>query len=400
MKQYYVASVLLFVWIPVIMGLNNGLARTPQMGWNSWYKWLCNVNETVVRDAADQLVNSGLASLGYVYVNVDDCWAWKRDSNGVVIADPESFPSGMQALADYVHSKGLLFGLYSDAGHHTCAGRPGSLGYEAIDAKTYASWGVDYLKYDNCNASLTDSPQDRYFTMKEALNATGTPILFSMCEWGVASPWTWAQDIGNSWRTDSDIGYGFDSTIRALDNQIGLSPYAGPGGWNDPDMLQVGLTYAEQRSQFALWCLLKAPLLISEIPPESLPILSSKELIAVSQDTLGVQGDLIYQLGPVQIWSGPLSDGSRVVVMFNRHTDYSDYNETITVDFSALGYPDGTTAVVRDLFASYDVGTFNGNFSASVPPHDVFAGKITPTQMKPSYVNWRPVPKKVYRVDM
>eukprot|EP01114_Cavostelium_apophysatum_P003218 TRINITY_DN129_c0_g2_i1.p1 TRINITY_DN129_c0_g2~~TRINITY_DN129_c0_g2_i1.p1 ORF type:complete len:411 (+),score=76.18 TRINITY_DN129_c0_g2_i1:2-1234(+) len=409
MKLALISTIGIICLCQTILALNNGLALKPQMGWNSWNHFACNVNETVVRAAADQLIETGLADLGFRYVNVDDCWAWKRDPDNdyMIIADPTSFPSGMKALAAYVHSKGLLFGVYSDAGPHTCGGRPGSLGFETIDAKAYASWGVDYLKYDNCNVTLAQKPEERYPVMRDALNATGRPILFSMCEWGVDAPWDWAPKVGNSWRTDNDIGDSWDSLIRVLDNQIGLSPFAGPGGWNDPDMLEVGnggLTYQEERSHFALWCLLKSPLLLgndlTQMSDNTKAVLGAKEVLAVSQDDLGVQGDLIWQQGPLQVWAGPLADGSRAIVMFNRHTPYNDYNATITVSFKMLGFDDSTNAVVRDLYARTDIGTFNGTFSFSVAPHDCFAGKITPTKMKPSYVNWRPISGVTYRADI
>jgi len=366
------------------------------MGWNSWEYYECNVNETVIMAAADTLVESGLADLGYIYVNVDDCWAGWRNGEGVIQADNATFPSGMQALAAYVHSKGLKFGLYSDAGTETCAGRPGSLGYEEIDANTYASWKVDYLKYDNCNAPEDMPPQERYPIMRDALNATGSEILFSMCEWGVNQPWFWASQVGNSWRTDMDIDDNWESFIRVLDDNIGLSIFSGPGGWNDPDMLEAGnsgMLFVEQRSQFALWCLLKAPLLISTNPQmseQTLSIVGSKELIAVNQDPLGAQGDVIWQVGYVQIWAGPLADGSRVFILFNRGTLHH-YNTTITIEFADLGFPLGTTGVIRNLYAQQDAGTFTDNFSISVQPHDVFAGRFIPDRAtRKSYADWRP----------
>jgi len=388
-----------------VNGLDNGLALTPPMGWNSWNFFECGVNESVVRTAAEQLVSTGLAKLGYVHVNVDDCWAYNRSENGTIIADPVSFPHGMQALADYVHSLGLKFGLYSDAGTHTCAARPGSLGYEEIDAQTYADWGVDYLKYDNCYATMSEYPQKRYPVMRDALNKTGRPIVFSMCEWGIESPWEWAQDVGNSWRTDIDISDEFESMVRVLDNQIGLSPTAQPGAWNDADMLEVGnggMSFVDYRSHFALWCLIKSPLLIGcdlgnmDVP--TLSILSASEVIAVSQDSLGVQGDRIYQVGPIQVWATILSDGSRAVVLYNRHTWADFYNTSITLFFEELGLPKGTKAIVRDLYAQKDVGTFTDTFIASMASHDCFAGRVIPVDMKPEFLNWRPWHKSHRRI--
>jgi len=380
-----------------VASLDNGLAITPQMGWNSWNHFACNVNETVVRATADLLISTGLAKLGYVYVNVDDCWAYNRNADMQITADPKSFPSGMKALADYVHSKGLKFGLYSDSGTLTCAGRPGSLNYEKIDAKTYASWDVDYLKYDNCYTPNDALPILRYGAMRDALNATGRPILFSMCEWGVDAPWDWANDVGNSWRTTNDIGDNWESFLRVLDNNIGLSYAAGPGGWNDPDMLEVGnggMTFGEYKSHFALWALLKSPLLIgcdiSQMSSETKFILGAKEVIAINQDPLGVQGDLVYQRGPVQIWAGPLADGSRAVVVFNRHTPYDNYNATITVNFNTIGFSLFTNAIVRDLYAQKDLGLFQGSIVVSLPTHSCVVYKITPTNKRDSDIMWRP----------
>jgi len=285
----------------------------------------------------------------------------------------------------------------------TCAGRPGSLGYEMEDANSYAEWGVDYLKFDNCNAPAKQTPKERYPVMTAALNATGRKILFSMCDWGVQDPWLWAQDVGNSWRTDNDISDDWDSFIRVLDDNIALSPYAGPGGWNDPDMLEVGnggMAFHEYRSHFAIWCLLKAPLLVgcdmSNMSKETMSIFGATELIAVNQDPLGVQGDLIWQLGPQQLWAGPLSDGSRVFILFNRHTWYTTFNTTMTVNFEDLGFPNGTIGIVRDLYEKQDIGKFQDTFSWSIMTHDVFAGKFTPLNLDYVDTKWRPKLKSFY----
>jgi len=271
------------------------------------------------------------------------------------------------------------------------------LGYEVIDAKTYAEWGVDYLKYDNCYAPTNLLPQVRFATMRDALNATGRPILYSMCEWGVQSPWEWANKVGNSWRTTNDIADNWDSFIRVLDGNIGLSPYAGPGGWNDPDMLEVGnggMKDSEDRAHFFLWSLLKSPLLIgcdlTKMSSASKATLAAPEVIAVNQDSLGVQGDLVYQLGPMQIWAGPLADGSRVVVVFNRHTPADVYNSTITVYFNTIGFLPTTTAVVRDLFSRSDIGTYQGSISVTLPTHSAVIYKVTPKKMMNEFLNWRP----------
>ena len=247
-------SLILFLLISTSLCLENGLGRTPQMGWNSWNKFGCNINEKLIRDTIDALVNTGLADAGYKYVNLDDCWQVSRDGNGRIVVDQNAFPSGMKALADYAHSKGLLFGVYSDAGYKTCAGRPGSLGYEEIDAQTYAEWGVDYLKYDNC---FTDgsAPEVRYPVMRDALLKQNRPIFYSMCEWGVNDPAKWAAPVGNSWRTTGDIFNSWNSMINIIDLNDRWYEYAGPGGWNDPDMLEVGhggMNVEEEKTHFGL----------------------------------------------------------------------------------------------------------------------------------------------------
>ena len=287
------------------LSLDNGLGKTPQMGWNSWNKFGCNINEKLIIDTIDALVNSGLESAGYKYINIDDCWQISRDSDGKIIVDQNNFPNGIKYLADYAHKKGLLFGIYSDAGYQTCAGRPGSLGYEEIDAKTYAEWGVDYLKYDNC---FTDGspPEIRFPIMRDALLKQNRPIFYSICEWGINNPATWAPKVGNSWRTTIDIYNSWDSMIYIIDTNNQWHKYAGPGGWNDPDMLEVGnkgMTFEEEKIHFGLWCLSKAPLLIGtdiiNISKETLEILTNPEVIEINQDSLGIQGKKIDTIQPI-----------------------------------------------------------------------------------------------------
>eukprot|EP01123_Difflugia_compressa_P003769 TRINITY_DN15076_c0_g1_i2.p1 TRINITY_DN15076_c0_g1~~TRINITY_DN15076_c0_g1_i2.p1 ORF type:complete len:529 (-),score=89.40 TRINITY_DN15076_c0_g1_i2:110-1654(-) len=276
--------------------LNNGLGKTPQMGWNSWNHFGCNINEELIKSTISVITTSGLAAAGYKYVNLDDCWAGYRDSEGYIHPDNKSFPNGLTPLADYAHQLGLHFGVYSDAGTNTCAGRPGSLNYEHQDASSYASWGVDYLKYDNCYDTGIP-PQTRYPKMRDALNATGRPIYFSMCEWGVNNPATWAPDVGNSWRTTGDISDSWQSMTSRIDLNDQWWSYAAPGGWNDPDMLEVGnggMTNTEYVSHFSLWAISKAPLLIgcdiTKMTAETLAILTAPEVIAINQDPLGKQG--------------------------------------------------------------------------------------------------------------
>ena len=290
---------LIFVICTVIYCLNNGLGRTPQMGWNSWNKFGCNIDEQLIIDTIDTLNSSGLVEAGYKYINLDDCWQSYRDEQGIIHPDNDTFPNGIKYLADYAHEKGLLFGLYSDAGNGTCQKRPGSLGYEEIDAQTYADWGVDYLKYDNCNNQ--DIPAlIRYPKMSKALNQTGRPIFYSICNWGEEDVATWGKDVGNSWRTTGDISDDWKTMIDIIDMNNELSEYAGPGGWNDPDMLEVGnggMTLTEYKTHFGLWAISKAPLIIgcdvTSMSQEIKDILTNPEVIAVNQDPLGIQGKKI-----------------------------------------------------------------------------------------------------------
>ena len=276
--------------------LDNGLGRTPQMGWSSWNKFGCNINETLIRDTIDALNLSGLIEYGYNYINLDDCWQSSRDSEGKILPDPKTFPNGIKPLADYAHSKGLKFGLYSDAGFYTCEKRVGSLNYEEIDAKTYAQWGVDYLKYDNCFNNGEPSLQ-RYKIMGDALSNSGRNIFFSICNWGLEDVSTWGKKIGNSWRTTEDITDSWKSMIRIIDINNKYYEYASPGGWNDPDMLEVGnggMSNDEYRVHFGLWAISKAPLIIGcdiiNMTKEIKDILTNPEVIAINQDSLGQQG--------------------------------------------------------------------------------------------------------------
>ncbi|UJR16260.1 hypothetical protein I4U23_003168 [Adineta vaga] len=508
--------------------LNNGLGRTPQMGWNSWNHFACNINEKLIQQTADIIVSSGLAAAGYEYVNMDDCWQISRDAQGFIQADPKAFPSGIPALVDYIHSKKLKFGLYSDAGFKTCDGRPGSLGYEKKDATRYAAWNVDYLKYDNCYDDGT-KPEVRYPVMRDALNASERSIFYSMCEWGVDKPALWAADVGNSWRTTGDIQDNWKSMLANIDINNEFADKAGPGGWNDPDMLEVGnggMTDVEYVTHFSLWAISKSPLLIgcdvSRMSAATLSTLTNPEVIAINQDPLGVQGrkvafassklphsvtdiivsncsslaakngvesfewtyirqdgsirsllngkclsiencsttdvanivliecqindpqaqcqgknqqwtvdttqqtitsqmdgkclDVFNFVGPnidaytcnkqdnqawiwnaaddtvrskhngqcltlrpeLEVWAGPLSDGSQAVLLLNRGDVGT---EPITVKWSDIGFPVDHPAIVRDLWARKDIGTFTGNYtSPNIDHHAVMMLKITLTK--------------------
>jgi len=352
------------------------------MGWNSWNHYHCGINETLIRATALAMVKTGLKAAGYNYVNMDDCWAYSRTSQGIIQPDPTAFPSGIKALASYVHSLGLKFGLYSDAGTKTCAGRPGSLGYETNDANTYASWGVDYLKYDNCNNNNIP-PETRYPVMRDALNKTGSPIFYSLCEWGQDDPATWAAEVGNSWRTTGDIGDDWTSMLSNLDANNKVSAFAAPGGWNDPDMLEVGnggMTNTEYISHFSLWALVKAPLIIgcdvTSISAQTLSILTNPEVIAVNQDPLGIQGRRVQKLGDLEVWAGPLSGHSIAVILFNRGSS----TNSITVRWERIGLNMQTLCTIRDLWARNNLpGSYSQSYTSDVPSHGVVFLKITPS---------------------
>ncbi len=308
--------------------LDNGLARTPPMGWNSWNHFHCDVSAQLIKETADAVVASGMRDAGYRYVVIDDCWQVARDRTGRLVADSARFPGGIKPLADYVHAKGLRFGIYTDAGRRTCQGRPGTYGSEEIDARTFAEWGVDYVKEDWCNAEGLDPPT-QYATFRDALAKAGRPIVFSICEWGSNHPWEWGPRTGNLWRTTGDISDRWASMIAILDLSSQYALAARPGAWNDPDMLEVGnggMTDDEYRAHFSLWAVMSAPLMagndVRAMPPATREILGNKDVIAVDQDSLGVQGMLVQEPGiDLQVWSKPLArvaNGDRDVVEGDR----------------------------------------------------------------------------------
>jgi len=361
--------------------LENGLVKTPPMAWNSWNHFRCDISEELIKQTAHALIDSGLAAKGYVYVNLDDCWQMDRDENGKIVVDKDRFPSGMKALADYVHGLGLKIGLYSDAGIMTCERRPGSLGYEEIDAQIYAEWEIDYLKYDNCyNTGVPGL--ERYTKMRNALLNSGRDIVFSMCSWGEEEVWTWGAEVGNAWRTTADIEDKWSSFIDLLDKQVGLEVYSRPGAWNDPDMLEVGnggMTDSEYEAHFALWALLKSPLIIGcdvrNMSESTLRILSDDTWIKVNQDPLGKQGRRVKQLktetGALDTWVGEVVDGT-VVILFNR----SDNKEFMTAAFKQAGY-DLPIAYVQDLTMKKQVGMVENFITTEVEPHSIRAFKIS-----------------------
>ncbi len=370
------------------------LARTPPMGWNSWNKFGCDVSEKLIRETADALVESGMKEAGYQYVVIDDCWHGARDAAGNIHPDAARFPSGMKALADYVHSKGLKFGIYSDAGSKTCGGRPGSRGHEYQDALTYAKWGVDYLKYDWCNTEGLKA-EGAYVTMRDALYKAGRPVVFSICEWGDNKPWEWAKPVGHLWRTTGDIYHCWDceknygnwsswGVLKILDMQKGLRQHAGPGHWNDPDMMEVGngMAPGEDRAHFSMWAMLAAPLIagndLRDMNRETRDTLTNREVIAVDQDALGVQGFRHLSEGALEVWLKPLQGGDWAVCFLNRgeapHRVSFDWKKQggLTDGLSKASFsPDKTVYRIRDLWAGRDAGTTASVFAANVPAHDV-----------------------------
>jgi alpha-galactosidase len=360
------------------------LAATPPMGWNSWNLFASKVTDKDVRAAADAMVSSGMKDAGYIYINIDDTWQGKRDAQGNIQANSK-FPD-MKALAEYVHSKGLKIGIYSSPGPTTCAKYEGSYGHVEQDAETYAAWGIDYLKYDLCgfrkimeqeapndHTKQMQMMKDAYVQMHKALLATGRPILYSLCQYGWDAVWEWGPSVGgNTWRTTGDIDPTWDRMTLIGFSQAGLSKYAGPGHWNDPDMLEVGngkLTHDENILHMTLWAMLASPLLagndLSQMTPEVSAILKNREVIAIDQDRLGKQGDRVSAVGPVEIWAKPLVGGDKAVALFNR----DDTSLPITLKLSEVGFTSGAKA--RDIWAAKDLGRLNGTYTVTVPRHGV-----------------------------
>jgi len=373
-----------------LLAQTSTLAATPPMGWNSWNLFAGRVNDKDVRGAADAMVSSGMKDAGYIYVNIDDTWQGERDAQGVLQANSK-FPD-MKALADYVHSKGLKIGIYSGPGEKTCARYAGSLGHEEQDAKTYAAWGIDYLKYDLCSfrqnmmaeapndpAKQTQMMKDAYEKMHKALLATGRPIVYSFCQYGWDAVWEWGPSLGaNLWRTTGDINPTWDRMTLIGFSQAGLSKYAGPGHWNDPDMLEVGngkLTLDENRLHMSLWAILAAPLLagndLSKMPAETASILTNRDVIAIDQDPLGKQGDRVSEVGPVEIWAKPLQGGAKAVALFNR----DDTALPITLKLSDVGFSGAAKA--HDIWAAKDLGKLQGSYTVTVPRHGVVLLRLT-----------------------
>lgn len=377
-----------------------GLAKTPPMGWNSWNTFETSIDEDLVKQTADIMVSSGLAAAGYNYIVLDDGWmAKERDNNGNLVPDAVKFPSGMKSLIDYVHSKGLKFGLYNCAGTKTCAGYPGTRGYEYQDARFYASLDIDYLKYDWCNTQGITA-KEAYATMSIALKIAGKPIVFSLCEWGDNQPWEWAKPIGNLWRISGDIYPCYDCEFKhdtwsswgffkIAEMRKDIRQFSGPDHWNDFDMMEVGdgMTYVEDKSHFALWCMLASPLIAGndfrKMTKETLGILTNKELIAINQDKLGIQGFKVSDDNELSIWAKPLENGNWALSFFNKSVKTQsvnfDWNKQTLLDkinnldasFNTIEYK------IRDAFNHKDLKTTKSIFKSDLASHDVITLVLT-----------------------
>lgn len=362
------------------------LAATPPMGWNTWNRFACDISESLAIETADVLASSGMRDAGYVYLNLDDCWQVDRDAQGFVVADAERFPSGMQGLADAIHGKGLRFGVYTCAGTLTCQSRPGSHGFETQDATSYAAWGVDYVKEDWCFSDGLVA-HEAFSAMHDAIEAAGRPIVLSVCNWGEQEPWAWGPRVGQLWRSTPDISVTFFSVLANLEGTRHLAAFAGPGHWNDPDMLEIGnggLTPAEERAHMSLWAILAAPLIagndLRDMKPDVRAILMNAEVIAVDQDPLGIAGVRVREQGDGgEVWARPIAlAGGRAVVLFNRGFD----PVRVRVDWKDLGLSDGP-ASVRDLWAGKDLGTIDGGLDVEVASHDAAMFRIVGTEPLP-----------------
>lgn len=372
-----------FIPLPEIKVVpSNGLARTPPMGWNSWNHFGITINDSIIREIADAMVNSGMAEAGYEYIVIDDGWEGGRDKDGNIYPN-SNFPD-MKALADYVHSLGLKLGIYSSPGPKTCGGYVGSYGYELQDSKTFASWGIDYLKYDWCGAMRIfgysrENMQRAYQKMGFALLETGRPIVYSICQYGLENVWEWGADAGgNLWRTTGDIDDSWERISEIGFGQNELAPFAGPGHWNDPDMLEVGngdLTIDENKAHFTLWCMLAAPLMagndLRNMTEETIEILTNPDLIAINQDELGFQGKRIYEKDGVEVWSKPLKDGITAIALFNRNNSIKQLN----IDINDLKLSDIPKSLY-DVWLKEDITIKNEKMSFELPAHGVVLLKV------------------------
>jgi alpha-galactosidase len=389
MKHYAAClTVTALIAVPSVFAQKfDGLAPKPPMGWNSWNTFEVNVDEKLIRETAEALIASGMRDAGYTYIVIDDGWeAKQRDAEGNLVPDALKFPSGMKALGDHLHSKGFNFGIHNCAGRTTCSGYPGGRGHEFQDARAYAYWGVDYLKYDWCDHG-TANAEETFKTMRDALHTAGRPVVFSICEWGNNTPWVWGKAIGHLWRTTGDIVDCYNCQAvysmgwkHILDAQVGLEQYAGPDHWNDPDMLEVGnpgLTLAESRAQFSLWCMLAAPLMagndVRNMSDDIRGILTNKEVIAVDQDPLGKQGYRFMRQPGKEIWVKELSNGDWAVCFHNS----GESSLEIRVNWAHLPFLKGLFKI-RELWKGQDVGKTDAGFTARIASHDVVLLRLSP----------------------
>jgi alpha-galactosidase len=376
------------------------LAQTPPMGFNTWNTFQTNIDEQMLKNMVDTFISSGMKAAGYQYFILDDGWmAMQRDSSGSLVPDPKKFPGGMKKFVDYVHAKGLKFGIYNCAGTLTCGGYPGTRGYEYQDARFYAALGVDYLKYDWCNTEGLNA-KEAYTTMSKAIKVAGRPMVFSLCEWGNHKPWEWATNVGHLWRTTGDIGAGFDgvvdkgtwsamSVMGIADKQAEMRQYSGPGHWNDPDMLEVGngMTYNEDKAHFSLWCMLAAPLMagndLRKMSDQTRSILTDRDAIAVDQDVLGIAGFKYAALDGLEIWIKPLANNELAICFLNRSAKpkavtynwkdhpIKDTLSGINIDFNTSAYK------IYDIWQKKAMGNTNRVLKTDLGVHDVMMIKLS-----------------------
>jgi alpha-galactosidase len=397
----YVSAAVLVFWTTLLQAQKfEGLANTPPMGWNSWNTFKTDINEQLIKDIADAYLIHGLKEAGYQYIVIDDGWmAMERDQNGNLVPNKGKFPNGLKPVIDYVHAKGLKFGIYNCAGAKTCAGYPGSRGHEFQDAQTYAEWGVDYLKYDWCNTEKLNA-EGAYMTMRDALYAAKRPVVFSICEWGDNNPWLWGKPVGHLWRTTGDIANCWDceddhgtwsswGVLRIVNMRKNIRQYSGPGHWNDPDMMEVGngMSVSEDRAHFSLWSMLAAPLMmgndVRNMKKETIEILTNKEVIAIDQDALGIEGFRHTTIDSVEVWVKPLVNEQWAFCFLNLKKSKTSFvfdwtANTITDELTKRVFnPKANAYKIRNLWTKREEGTTKQHLAVTIPSHDVVMLRLT-----------------------
>jgi alpha-galactosidase len=400
LNKYYLILVFILCVVALQAQKFEEMANTPPMGWNSWNTFKTDINEQLIKDIADAYLVYGLHEAGYQYIVVDDGWMeMERDDAGYLIPNREKFPNGLKSVIDYVHGKGLKFGIYNCAGAKTCAGYPGSRGFEYQDARTYASWGVDYLKYDWCNTEKLNA-EGAYVTMRDAIFAAKRPMIFSICEWGDNNPWLWGKSVGHLWRTTGDIANCWDcednhgswsswGVLRIVNMRNNIRQYSGPGHWNDPDMMEIGngMSVSEDRAHFSLWCMLAAPLMmgndIRKMKKETIDILTNKEVIAIDQDALGIEGFRYATIDSVEVWVKPLSNEQWAVCFLNlkkkKNSLLFSWTDQLIVDElnKKVLNPKINKYKIRNVWDKRDEGSTEQRLSFSIPSHDVIMLRLT-----------------------